>query len=113
MTGEDLPYLEVPFLFPLPCPHCNSLTFEPQLASKHGVVRSYKDDHPLTSMSSLGSNNGHSPVRPGDSFEKLQVRTLPWRGRGWGGGTARQWREEKGCAWIQCEPGRDSALLNS
>lgn len=92
MTGEDLPYLEVPFLFPLPCPHCNSLTFEPQLASKHGVVRSYKDDHPLTSMSSLGSNNGHSPVRPGDSFEKLQVRALP-RGRGegkGGGGAARQ-----------------------
>lgn len=29
VTPEDLPFLEVPFLFPLPCPHCSSLAFEP------------------------------------------------------------------------------------
>jgi hypothetical protein len=72
VTAEDLPALEVPFLFPLPCPHCGALEFEPHPVSKHSRVRSYKDERADAPVEVWPS----SPVRVGDSFEKLQRKML-------------------------------------
>lgn len=74
VTPEDLPFLEVPFLFPLPCPHCSSLAFEPGPVSRLATVRSYEDEADLSA--SLTAASMGSPVRPGDSFEALQRKML-------------------------------------
>lgn len=72
VTAEDLPFLEVPFLFPIPCPHCSSLDFAPAPVNKHSKVRCYRDEKDLSTFHKWTG----SPVRIGDSFEKLQVSKM-------------------------------------
>ncbi|TFJ81563.1 hypothetical protein NSK_006814 [Nannochloropsis salina CCMP1776] len=44
VSPADLPFLDVPFLFPLPCPLCASLEFAPTPVSRTAKIRSYEDE---------------------------------------------------------------------
>ncbi|GAB5031766.1 Hypothetical protein NocV09_00700320 [Nannochloropsis oceanica] len=44
VSPSDLPYLDVPFLLPIPCPLCASPSFAPAPVSRFAPVRSYEDE---------------------------------------------------------------------
>ena len=108
VSPSDLPYLDVPFLFPIPCPLCASPSFAPAPVSRFAPVRSYEDegsDGRTDGEMSVSVVGGEEGVGDGEEEEGWK------RGKEAGNeGGEKQWQQEREHD-EKLSPGHSAAML--